>query len=160
MHCASTKETWDKLHRLFEGDAKVKEAKLQALRDQLEGIKMKDDEKIADYLHRFDETVNTIKGLGEDIVDEILVKKVLRSLTPKSDIKVSTIEEAKDLEIFTMGELFGSLIAYEMRKTDDSSLRKEVVFKTSKNGKEVTAHKGSSEDSNAEVENFVKNLTR
>lgn len=61
MHCASTKETWDKMQRLFEGDAKVKEVRLQALRGQLEGIKMKDDEKIANYLHRFDEIVNTIK---------------------------------------------------------------------------------------------------
>ncbi|GLJ32923.1 hypothetical protein SUGI_0663180 [Cryptomeria japonica] len=72
-------------------DAKVKEAKLQALRSQLEGIKMKDEEKIADYLHRFDETVNAIRGLGEEIADEILVKKVLRSLAPKYDTKVSVI---------------------------------------------------------------------
>lgn len=28
MHSASAKETWDKLQRLFEGDAKVKEANL------------------------------------------------------------------------------------------------------------------------------------
>ncbi|GLJ30859.1 hypothetical protein SUGI_0613410 [Cryptomeria japonica] len=63
MHCASTKETWDKLQRLFEGDAKVKEAKMQSLRGHLEGLKMKDEEKIADYLHRVDVTVNTIRGL-------------------------------------------------------------------------------------------------
>ncbi|GLJ43620.1 hypothetical protein SUGI_0907960 [Cryptomeria japonica] len=50
MHCSSAKETWDKLKRLFEGDVKVKEAKLQTLRAQLEGLKMKDEEKIVDYL--------------------------------------------------------------------------------------------------------------
>ncbi|GLJ06574.1 hypothetical protein SUGI_0042290 [Cryptomeria japonica] len=32
MHFSSAKETWDKLHKIFEGNAKVKEAKLQTLR--------------------------------------------------------------------------------------------------------------------------------
>lgn len=31
MHCVLVKETWDKLQRFFEGDAKVKETKLQTL---------------------------------------------------------------------------------------------------------------------------------
>lgn len=77
MHCSSTKETWDKLHRLFEGDVKVKEAKLQTLRGHLEGLKMKDEEKIADYLQRVDEIVNTIKGLGEEYLMKLLSKRYL-----------------------------------------------------------------------------------
>lgn len=121
---------------------------------------MKDDEKIADYLHIFDETVNIIKGLGEYIADEILVKKVLRSLTPKYDTKVSSIEEAKDVKIFTMDELFGSLIAYEVTKNSDAFLRKEVAFNTFKRDKEVASHKGSSEDFDEEVEKFVRKLKR
>lgn len=131
MHCSSTKETWDKLQRLFEGDVKFKEVKLQKLRGQLEGFKMK-DEKISDYFHRVDETVNTIKGLREDIDDEVIVKKVLRSLTSKYDTKVSTIEEAKDLKIFSMDELFDSLTTYEMRTTSERTSRKEVLPTTPK----------------------------
>lgn len=158
MHYASTKETWYKLQRLFERDTKVKEAKMQSLRGQLEGIKMKDEEKIADYLHRVDEIVNTIKGLREEIVDEIIVKKVFRSLTYKYDSKVFAIEEANYLKTFTMDELFGSLTTYEMRTTNEASSRKEVVFKSTKKGKEEVAHKGSSEDSNAKVEKFIRKL--
>lgn len=100
MHFSSAKETWDKLKRLFEGDVKVKEAKLQTLRAQLEGLKMKDEEKIVDYLQRVDDMVNTIRGLGEDISNEVIVKKVLRSLTSKYDTKVSAVEEDKDLKPF------------------------------------------------------------
>lgn len=44
--------------------------------------------------------MNTVKGLGEEIADEILAKKVLRSLTPKYDTKVSPIEEAKDMKTY------------------------------------------------------------
>lgn len=45
MHYSSAKETWDKFQRLFEVDIKVNEAELQTLRGQLEGLKMKDEEK-------------------------------------------------------------------------------------------------------------------
>ncbi|GLJ09748.1 hypothetical protein SUGI_0115150 [Cryptomeria japonica] len=78
---------------------------------------MKDEENIVDYLHRVDETVTTIRGLGEKIADEIIVEKVLRSLTYKYDTKFFAIEESKDLKTFTMDELFGSLTAYEMMTT-------------------------------------------
>lgn len=121
---------------------------------------MKDDEKIVDYLHRFDENVNTIRGHGEEIADEILVKKVLRSLTPKYDTKVSSIEKAKDLKTFTMDELFGSLVASEMRTIGDTSSRKEATFNITKKGKEVATHEESSEESDAKVANFVKKLKR
>jgi hypothetical protein len=65
MHCKSTKEIWDKLQNIYEGDSKVKEAKLQTYRGQFEQLKMKEDENIAAYFLRVDETVNAIIGLGE-----------------------------------------------------------------------------------------------
>lgn len=54
MHYATTKETWDKLHKIYEGYVSVKEAKLQYLRAQFENLKMK-EEKIANYLQRVEE---------------------------------------------------------------------------------------------------------
>jgi hypothetical protein len=35
MHCESAKEMWDKLKNIYEGDEKVKEAKLQILEPSL-----------------------------------------------------------------------------------------------------------------------------
>jgi hypothetical protein len=64
-HCKSAKEIWEKLQNIYEGDSKVKEAKLKTYRGQFEQIKMKEDENIASYLLRVDETVNAIMGLGE-----------------------------------------------------------------------------------------------
>jgi hypothetical protein len=43
------KEIWDKLRNIYEGDTKVKEAKLQTYRGQFEQLKMKEDENIATY---------------------------------------------------------------------------------------------------------------
>jgi uncharacterized lipoprotein YehR (DUF1307 family) len=75
MHCDSAKEIWDKLQNVYEGDAKVKEAKLQTYRGQFEQLKMKEDEDIATYFLRVDETMNAIKGLGEEVDESILFKR-------------------------------------------------------------------------------------
>jgi hypothetical protein len=50
MHCDSAKDIWDKLQNIYEGDAKVKGAKLQTYRGQFEQLKMKEDEDIAYFL--------------------------------------------------------------------------------------------------------------
>jgi hypothetical protein len=50
MHCDSAKDLWDKLQNIYEGDAKVKGAKLQIFRAKFEQLKMKEDEDIATYL--------------------------------------------------------------------------------------------------------------
>jgi hypothetical protein len=65
VHCKSTKEIWDKLQNIYEGDSKFKAAKLQTYRGQFEQLKMKEDENIVDYFLRVNETVNVIIGLGE-----------------------------------------------------------------------------------------------
>jgi hypothetical protein len=46
-HCKYTKEIWDKLQNIYEGDKKVKEAKLQTYRGQFEQLKIKEDHNIA-----------------------------------------------------------------------------------------------------------------
>ena len=51
-HCKSTKEIWDKLQNIYEGDSKFKVAKIQTYRGQFEQLKMKEDENIASYVLR------------------------------------------------------------------------------------------------------------
>jgi hypothetical protein len=46
MHWKNAKDLWDKLQNIYEGDAKVKGAKLQILREKFEQLKMKEDEYI------------------------------------------------------------------------------------------------------------------
>jgi hypothetical protein len=58
MHCKSSKEIWDKLKVIYEGNSKVKHAKLQTYITQFENLKMKEEENIAEYLQRVDEVVN------------------------------------------------------------------------------------------------------
>jgi hypothetical protein len=57
------------------GYSKVKEVKLQTYRGQFEQLNMKKDENIVAYLLQFDETINEIIGLGEEIKEFVIVKK-------------------------------------------------------------------------------------
>jgi hypothetical protein len=48
-HCKSAKDIWDKLQNIYEGDTKVKAAKLQTYRGQFKQLKMKEYEDIIAY---------------------------------------------------------------------------------------------------------------
>ena len=92
MHCEIVKAIWDKLKNIYEGDDKVKGAKLQTYRGQFENLKIKEGENIATYFLRVDETMNIIKGLGEKIEESVIVKKILSSLPMIFYSKISAIE--------------------------------------------------------------------
>jgi len=76
MHCDYANQIWDKLHNFYEGDAKVKATKLQTYIGQFEQLNMKEGENIATYFLWVDETMNVIKGLGEEIEKYIIVQKI------------------------------------------------------------------------------------
>jgi hypothetical protein len=137
-HCHSTKEIWDKLHKIYEGNDKVKKEKLQTHRGQFETLKMNKEESFATYFLHVDEIVNTIRGLGEYIYETIIVQKVLRKLPSIFNPNTSAIEEIKDLDKMKMDELHIILTTYEMRMEQYKPInlsRKEVAFKASKKTK-------------------------
>jgi hypothetical protein len=161
-HCKSAKEIWDKLQNIYEGYSKVKAAKLQTYRGQFEQLKMKEDEDIASYFLRVDETVNAIIGLGEEIEESVIIQKVIRSLPMRFNPKISSLEERSDLNSIRMDELHRIFTAYEMRTEHENPDVKEAAFKASKRSKqkkkeqeEYSNNSDVSED-DEEVANFVK----
>ena len=164
MHCKSTKEIWDKLKGIYEGDVKVKDAKLQIYRTQFESLKMDENETIAAYFLRVDEVVNTMRGLGEKIENLVVVRKVLRSLPMKFNAKVSVLEDRSDLATLQMDELHGILTTYEIRTPTKFPCRNEATFKASKkkDKKKVISKDIGHEDIGADEEeaNFVRKLKR
>jgi hypothetical protein len=133
MHLQTVKEMWDKLISSYEGNEKVKDAKLQTFRLKFEQLKMNEDETVSKYFLRVEELVNSMKGLGEKIEESILVQKILRSLLDKFNPKVSAIEELNDLKTLSIDKLLGTLTAYEMRINKDKSITREASFKEDEN---------------------------
>eukprot|EP00253_Pinus_taeda_P032557 PITA_32557 len=156
MQYKSAKEIWDKIVLSYEGDEQVKRAKLQTLRIQYENLKMYNDESVDNYFLRVDEIVNCMKKLGEEVKEAFVVEKVLRSLSPRFESKVSAIEEKEKLQDLKISQLHGILTAYEMRKGGPSDKR-EAAFKASGKGDYYESRHISEEE---EESNFVKNLQR
>jgi hypothetical protein len=151
MGCSTVKEVWDKIKSIYEGDPKVKQVKLQQHRAEFENLKMNEKEDIATFFLRVDEVVNSIRGLGEELDESLVVQNVLRSLLFKYDAEVSAIEETRDLTKMTMDELHGTLMAYEMRTGIESDQpNNEAAFKSIKKTKD------KDNDLDEEIETFVR----
>ncbi|XP_059064356.1 uncharacterized protein LOC131856547 [Cryptomeria japonica] len=134
MHCASAHEIWNKLETIYQRDAKVKESKILTLKNQFESLRMKEYETIESYFLRIDEVVNSRRGLGETIDEKDVVRKVIRTLLPKFETKVSTLEEKKSFSTMTLDNLQTTLTTYEMRIGSNPSTSKETAFKAKKKG--------------------------
>jgi len=93
-------------------------------------------------------------SLGKPISDVKIIRKILRSLPERFRIKVTTIEESKDLEEMKIEELVGSLQTYELSLPPVKKL-KTIALKVSK--KKVEA---SSEDDSEEEEKVVAMLAK
>jgi hypothetical protein len=135
-HCKSSKDIWDKLQNIYEGDSKVKATKLQTYRGQFEQLNIKEDENIETYLLRVDERVNEIIGLGEVIKESVIVQKVLRSIPMRFDPKISSLEERSYLNSISMDELHGIFTAYEIRTEQENPDIKEASKKSKQKGKQ------------------------
>jgi hypothetical protein len=135
LNCKNEKHLWDKFETIYAGDSKVSRAKLQILKVQYEGIKMKDEEKISEYLERVDNIVNTIIGLGVEVSYNELLENILRTLPMLYNPIVSTLEDREKLDELTMDELYGILIAYELRLGHENIPKGEVAFKVLKKTK-------------------------
>ncbi|XP_039007800.1 uncharacterized protein LOC120135620 [Hibiscus syriacus] len=122
------KEAWGILQTTFQGSSKVMKIKLQSLRRDFETLQMKGGEPVQDFLSRVAEIVNKMRSYGENINDQTIVAKILRSLTPKFDHVVAAIEESKDLETFTFDELMGSLQSHETRLNRTEEKTEERAF--------------------------------
>ena len=118
---------------------------------------MHNDESIAIFFLCLDEIVIHMRNMDEDIKDTTLVEKILRSLSPKFESKVSAIEENWDLQNLTVVQFHRILTAFEMRKGGPSEVR-EATFKATANGKEKGENKESRYVSEEDEVNFVNKL--
>ena len=81
---------------------------------------MNEYENIVAYFLWFDEVVNSIKGMGDEVNEQVFVKNLLVSLPMRFDSNISALEEREDIARLSMDELHGTLIAYEMRTKQEN----------------------------------------
>ncbi|XP_016556910.1 uncharacterized protein LOC107856406 [Capsicum annuum] len=140
----TSSEAWKILKKEFQGSARMITVKLQTYRHDFETLFMKSNESVQTYLSRVSSLVNQIKSYGEDISEETIVAKVLRSLTPKFE-HIAAIEESHNLSDYTFVELISSLQAHEVRILRSHEKNEEKAFQV----------KGESTPKKDKFENFA-----
>ena len=79
----------------------------------------KKNEIIEQYHARISYISNELFILGENILEEKLIRKVLRTLLERFAYKSASIGEAKNFETMKLKELIGSLRTFEMELKED-----------------------------------------
>jgi hypothetical protein len=136
----------------------IKSAKLQMLISKFEEIKMLEEETFGEFYSKISDLRNSMVSLGKPISDVKLIRKILKSLPERFRIKVTTIEESKDLDEMKIEEMVGSLQTYELSLPPVKKL-KTIALKASKKRVEASSEE-ESEDVEKAVAILAKNFRR
>ncbi|KAK7259271.1 hypothetical protein RIF29_24873 [Crotalaria pallida] len=99
----------------YQGIARVQRAQRQALQKEFQMLSMKEGESVNEYFARTLTIVNKLR-ISKAKIDEVaVIEKILRSMTPKFNYVVCSIEESNDLDALTIDELQSSLLIHEQR---------------------------------------------
>ena len=78
---------------------------------------MEEDESFDEFYAKLKDIVNSAFNLRETIPEPKIVRKVLRSLPERFHVKITVIEESKDIDKIPLTELVGNLQTYELGLT-------------------------------------------
>jgi hypothetical protein len=158
-NCESSQEAWQNLETTDEGKKIVKSAKLQMLISKSEQIKMLEDETFNELYTRIKGLRNSMVSLGKNFSYVKLIIKILRFSPEHFRIKVTTIEESKDLDEMKIEELVRSLQTYEY---SFPSIRKAktISLKASKKKSRVSFNEGFDNEEEDAVAMLAKNFGR
>jgi hypothetical protein len=105
---------------------------------RFEEIKMLEEETFGEFYSKMSDLRNSMVSLGKPVSDVKLIHKILKSWLERLKIKVTTIEESKDLEEMKIEELVGSLQTYELSLPSVKKM-KTIALKASKKKVEVSS---------------------
>jgi hypothetical protein len=121
---------------------------------RFEEIKMLVEETFREFYSKMSDLRNSMVSLGKLVSDVKLIRKILRSFPEHFRIKVTIIEESKDLEEMKIEELVGSLQTYELSLPPVKKM-KIIALKASKKKVKV-----SSEDDSEDEKTVVAMLAK
>ncbi|XP_039129027.1 uncharacterized protein LOC120265208 [Dioscorea cayenensis subsp. rotundata] len=126
----TAKEAWEMLKTMHMGTERIKEAKIQTLRSEFEGLRIREAETVDDFATKLTTIVNKIRALGDKMEEAYVVKKLLRAVPSKFIHIASTIKQFSNLQTMTVEEVIGSLKAHEERLLGYEDEKEEHILLT------------------------------
>ena len=123
----TSKDIWDSMKKKYQGSARVKCAQLQALKRDFETLQMKDGESVTSYCARTMDISNKMWFHGEKMEYVTIVERILRSLTPKFDYVMCSIEESKDIDAFSLDKLQSSFLVHEQKMNWNTTIEEKAL---------------------------------
>ncbi|XP_021321777.1 uncharacterized protein LOC110437615 [Sorghum bicolor] len=111
------KEVWDSLKAMFVGAEHVKDARLQTLKAEFDGLKMKEEETVDEFAGKLTAMSVKFGNLGGTLEDKAMVKKLFDTVPDKFIQVIARIEQFYDLQTLAFDEAVGRLKAFEERTT-------------------------------------------
>ncbi|KAH7866011.1 hypothetical protein Vadar_014222 [Vaccinium darrowii] len=112
---ATAKEIWDCLKTRFVGADRVRDARLQTLKSEFDGMRMKEDESVDQYAGKLSAMTVKFSSLGGSLDDAALVKKLFDTVPERFITVIAGIEQFYDLSTLVFEEAVGRLKAFEER---------------------------------------------
>uniref|UniRef100_A0A803QE32 Gag-pol polyprotein n=1 Tax=Cannabis sativa TaxID=3483 RepID=A0A803QE32_CANSA len=113
----------------FEGTEDAKRSKFIMLQTRFDDLRMTESETLSKFYERLPDISNEYFTLSEKLNDSVLVRKIVRVLPDRFNIKLTTMEEAKDFSTMKVEKLMGSLRTFELnhkiRSKEKPSISKE-----------------------------------
>ena len=113
---------------------------------------MEEDESFDEFYAKLKDIVNSAFNLGETIPEPKIVRKVLRSLPERFHVKITTIEESKDIDKIPLTEFFGNLQTYELGLTRIGKTGKGKSMALKVNSSETDE---SSDDEDPKMKSYI-----
>ncbi|MBA0756453.1 hypothetical protein Gogos_020479, partial [Gossypium gossypioides] len=107
----------------------------------------------------FTHIINGLKALGKTYPNNKMVKKILNSLPTSWEVKVTEIEESKDLNSISFDELIGPLLTHEMRlnkESEEERIMKKNIGKAIKSTTNDYSKSSEEVDEDKEVKMFAR----
>ncbi|XP_019157180.1 PREDICTED: uncharacterized protein LOC109153771 [Ipomoea nil] len=111
--CKTTKQIWDTLMDLGEGDEQEKDNKLTMAMKRFEDFKILPNEIIGEMEFRFTNLLVDISDLGKEPTQKEINLKILRGLPKAWDMKLTAMRDHRDLKSIQTTKIFSDLKAYE-----------------------------------------------
>ncbi|GJT90504.1 hypothetical protein Tco_1079349 [Tanacetum coccineum] len=131
----------------------LKDNKIYLVVQQYEQFTIPEKESIDNAFARLNIIITSLKALDEGFSSKNYVRKFFRALRPKWRVKVTAIEESKDLTSLSLDELIENLKVYELIIKNDSEIVKgnreqnrSLALKAKKESSDEDSSTSDSED--------------